>query len=125
MLEITLPEHDVSINDVYLGDVKYCFSCYSETFPTLVSNVYTHNGYQVRVSNIRAHKCPKCGEEIYTSGTVDRVLHAVREATAERDRILAKMVDDGLFARTSYISRDELAAILGNKDVSDNEVQGM
>ena len=72
------------------------------------------------------HKCPKCGEEIYTSGTVDKVLHAVREATAEQDRILAKMVDDGLFARTNDISRDELASILLKKEeLSDNEVQGM
>lgn len=119
MIEIILPEHDVSVNDVYLGDVKYCFSCYAETFPTLVSNVYTHGGYQVRVSNIRAHKCPKCGEEIYTSGAVDKVLHAVREATAERDRMIAKMVDDGLFARTTDISRDDLVRILEHKEAND------
>lgn len=80
MIEITMPDYDDML------DALRCIECDCEMASLTTTNVYKHKGHDVRVSNIRAHKCLECGMELYSSAVVDLVLYAIRNAVEKECR---------------------------------------
>lgn len=77
MIEIELPDHDD------LLDALCCHVCGCEMISLTTSNVYQYKGHDVRVFNIRAHRCLECGEEVYSSGVVELIEHALQTVVKE------------------------------------------
>lgn len=79
MIEIALDRYEDELEDLR------CFSCDGEMVYTETSNTYTYHGQKVLVHNIKCHRCLNCGEEVYSGGMVDMILHAVMYAVNKEE----------------------------------------
>lgn len=64
--EIMLPDHEKATG------THICHVCHGTMTPCIYEHMFslTHQNAMVKVSGIHAHKCPKCGEVVYSSAEV-------------------------------------------------------